>query len=63
MNVEKVKNYNQKLLAVLGTVGLIFLLTALIAFISVLIKEVFPASYDEFETGILSDEKIEELQK
>lgn len=63
MNVEKVKNYNQKLLAVLGTVGLIFLLTALIAFISIMVIEIFPRSYDESETGILSDEKIEELQK
>ncbi|WP_272024145.1 hypothetical protein, partial [Olleya namhaensis] len=64
MKIEKVKNYNQKLLAVLGTIGAIFLVVALIAFISVMISEYRrSSSYDDVETGILSDEKIEKLQK
>ncbi|WP_257984633.1 hypothetical protein, partial [Psychroflexus sp. MES1-P1E] len=64
MKIEKVKNYNQKLLAVLGTIGAIFLVVALIAFISVMIQEYRrSSSYDDVETGILSDEKIEKLQK
>ncbi|MCI2230343.1 hypothetical protein MC378_14280 [Polaribacter sp. MSW13] len=57
----KIEKYNQRILAVLGTVGVIFLIVALIAFISITIME--HRSYDDVETGILSDEKIEELQK
>ncbi len=63
MKIEKVKNYNQKLLAVLGTIGAIFLVVALIAFISIVIQEYRRSSYNDVETGILSDEKIEKLQK
>ena len=64
MKIEKVKNYNQKLLAVLGTIGAIFLVVALIAFISIMIQEYRSTNYyDDVETGILSDEKIEKLQQ
>jgi hypothetical protein len=64
MKIEKVKNYNQKLLAVLGTIGAIFLMVALISFISMMIQEYRrSSSYNDVETGILSDEKIEKLQK
>ena len=35
----KIEKYNQKLLAILGTVGVIFLTVALIAFISITIME------------------------
>ncbi len=63
MKIDKVKNYNQKLLAVLGTIGAIFLVVALIAFISIVIQEHRRSSYNDPETGILSDEKIEKLQK
>ncbi|WNH10868.1 hypothetical protein [Thalassobellus suaedae] len=58
----KIEKYNQRLLAVLGTVGVIFLIVALIAFISITIME-HRRFNDDVETGILSDEKIEELQK
>ncbi len=58
----KIEKYNQRLLAVLGTVGVIFLMVALIAFISITIME-HRRFDDDIETGILSDEKIEELQK
>lgn len=63
MKIDKVKNYNQKLLAVLGTIGAIFLVVALISFISIVIQEHRRSSYNDPETGILSDEKIEKLQK
>ncbi|MCT8341208.1 hypothetical protein MG296_14170 [Flavobacteriaceae bacterium TK19130] len=59
----KIEKYNQRILAVLGTVGVIFLIVALIAFISVTIMEHRRYNGNDFETGILSDEKIEELQK
>jgi len=60
----KIEKYNQRILAVLGTVGVIFLIVALIAFISITIMEHRRFNdYDDTETGILSDEKIEELQK
>jgi hypothetical protein len=58
----KIEKYNQRLLAVLGTVGLIFLMVALTAFISITIMEHIRFDND-VETGILSDEKIQELQK
>lgn len=59
----KVEKYNQRILAVLGTVGVIFIIVALIAFISITIMEHNRYNDDDIETGILSDEKIEELQK
>jgi hypothetical protein len=63
MKIEKVKNYNQKLLAILGTIGGIFLVVALVSFISIVIQEHRRFDYNEPETGILSEEKIEKLQK
>jgi len=63
MKIEKVKNYNQKLLAVLGTIGAIFLIVALVSFIFIAIQESRRYDYNEPETGILSEEKIEKLQK
>lgn len=58
----KIEKYNQRLLAVLGTVGVIFLIVALLSFISIMIIDYFRFN-DDIETGILSDDKIEELQK
>lgn len=59
----KIEKYNQRILAVLGTVGVIFLIVALLAFISITIMEHRRFNDYDTETGILSDEKIEELQK
>lgn len=58
----KIEKYNQRLLAVLGTVGALFLIVALIAFITFSIMEQRRYTEPDIETGILSDEKIEELQ-
>jgi len=59
----KIEKYNQRILAILGTIGVFFLIVALVAFITVTILEHRKFNHDDFETGILSDEKIEELQK
>ncbi|MCG7502060.1 hypothetical protein MHM83_09275 [Tenacibaculum sp. Mcav3-52] len=63
MKIEKIKNYNQKLLAILGTIAGIFLIIALVSFISIVIQEHRRYNYEEPETGVLSKEKIEKLQK
>jgi len=63
MGIEKIKNYNQKLLAVLGTIAAIFLLIGLISFIPTALYEFNRFDDDDMETGILSEEKIEALQK
>ncbi|MDN5211908.1 hypothetical protein QQ020_07590 [Fulvivirgaceae bacterium BMA12] len=63
MKIEKIKNYNQMLLAVLGTIAIIFALVGLIAFAVMIIDEFRWNRNNEMETGILSEEKIEELQK
>jgi len=62
MKIEKIKNYNQKLLAILGTITIIFAFVGLITFITISISEYRRFNYDDDETGILSEEKIIELQ-
>ncbi len=62
MKIEKVKNYNQKLLAILGTLAVTFLIIGLVTFVSTEFRGYFSNNYED-QTGILSDEKIAELQK
>lgn len=64
MKIEKVKNYNQKILAILGTLSIILVIVSILGIGGIAISEFLRFnSYDDTETGILSDEKIEELQK
>ncbi len=64
MKIEKIKNYNQKILAILGTLAIILVIISTIGFGGVALYEYLRyRDYDDVETGILSDEKIEELQK
>ncbi len=64
MKIEKVKNYNQKILAILGTLAIILVVVSILGIGGIAISELVRFnSYDDTETGILSDEKIEELQK
>lgn len=63
MKEEKIKRYNQKILAILGTVAVVFLLVALGAFVVTLIREFTWNNQGSVETGILSDERIAELQQ
>ncbi|WP_178985143.1 hypothetical protein [Winogradskyella helgolandensis] len=64
MKIEKIKNYNQKLLAVFGSILVIIAFVGLIMMIVAGISELrWMIDSNESDTGILSDEKIEELQK
>jgi len=64
MNIEKLKNYNQKMLAVLGSILVLMATVGLIMMIAAGISELrWAFRSDDSENGILSDEKIEELQK
>lgn len=64
MNIDKIKNYNQKVLAVLGTVVVLFAIIGFILIAVFAIGEIGRSfSYNNQDDGILSEEKIEELQK
>lgn len=62
MNIEKIKNYNQKLLAILGTVIALIALVALFSLSYFFITEIQSSQRNKNQDdGILSDERIEEL--
>lgn len=63
MNIEKVKKYNQKLLAVLGTIIALMALIGLISILYFVGSQIASSFGNKSENGILSDEKIELLQK
>ncbi len=63
MKIDKIKNYNQNLLAILGTVVLLIAIMGLILMAIFFISELNRNNYRNTEEGILSDEKIEELQQ
>ncbi len=64
MKIEKIKNYNQRVLAVFGTLGVIVVLVLVILLTKLLIDEFgWLHPYRNSDTGILSSDKIEELQK
>ena len=63
MNIDKIKNYNQKILAVLGTVVVLIAIIGLISIAVFAIDEISRSFRKNNQNdGILSDEKIEELQ-
>ena len=63
MNIEKIKKYNQKLLAVLGTIVALMALFGLISILYFVGLEIASSFRNSGQDGILSDEKIELLQK
>ncbi len=63
MNIEKIKKYNQKLLAVLGTIVALLALLGLISILFFVGSQIGSSFEHKSEDGILSDEKIELLQK
>jgi hypothetical protein len=62
MNIEKVKNYNQKMLATLSTILVIMAAIGLISLIVYLIAEIIPDKKPKTNT-LLADEKVEQLKK
>jgi len=63
MNIDKVKNYNQKLLAVVGTVALIIGLFGLVFFALLVINEFRSNRVYHQEQGVLSEEEVKKLQE
>jgi len=64
MKIEKIKNYNQRLLAVLGTVVVLMALLGLVSIATLMYNELSRSwRNNQPEEGILSDEKIQELQE
>jgi len=65
MKIEKIKNYNQKVLAILGTLAIILIFVSIIGVGSISLMEFlrFRNYNKNSETGILAEEKVEKLQK
>ncbi len=64
MNIEKIKAYNQKILAILGTAVALMAAIGFILLLSFAISELFRSfRNNDNDNGILSSDKIEELQK
>jgi len=61
MDIEKVKNYNQKMLAAFSTIITILAAVGLISLLVYLVIELIPEKKPK-ENVLLSDEKIEELK-
>lgn len=62
MNMDKIKNYNQKILAILGTVLLAAGIIGLIMLVIIVSTTLFPKSQSTTNT-LLSDDKAIELKK
>jgi hypothetical protein len=62
MKIEKVKNYNQKMLAALSTILVIMAAIGLILLAVYLIKELLPYR-NQGNNTLLSDDKVEQLKK
>lgn len=62
MNIEKIKNYNQRMLAAFSTIIVIAAAIGLISLIVFIISELIPNRRPTTNT-LLSDEKVEELKK
>lgn len=62
MNIEKIKNFNQKILALIGSLVVIFGVIGLIALVVTLIDDIFPI-HRKTDSGLLAEEKIEKLKE
>lgn len=60
MNIEKIRNYNQKMLAVLCTLGVLFLFICIV----LIVVEFLPrGGYEEMPEGLIAEEKTEALNQ
>jgi len=62
MNIEKIKNYNQKMLAVFSTIAVIAAAVGLISLLVFIITELVP-NRPSGTNALLSDDKVEQLKK
>lgn len=63
MNIERVKNYNQKMLAIFSTLIVIIATIALIVLIWTIARELFPRKVRKTENVLMSDERVEQLSQ
>ena len=64
MNIDRLKKYNQKLLAIIGTAIVLLAIIGIIAASYFTITEIVrDLRYNKQEEGILSTEEVERLQK
>ena len=63
MNIEKIKNYNQKILALVGTLGVILLTIFIIMMVPELQRTFHRGYYDDTPSGLLADDKVENLNQ
>jgi len=64
MNIERIKNYNQRILALIGTLGVILLLILIVMTIPELWRTFsHRGHYDNTPSGLLADEKVENLNQ
>ncbi|KAA6302857.1 MAG: hypothetical protein EZS26_001027 [Candidatus Ordinivivax streblomastigis] len=63
MNIEKIKNYNQKILALVGTLGVVLLVIFIIMMIPELLRTFYRGHYDNTPSGLLADDKVGSLNQ
>ncbi|GHT54492.1 hypothetical protein FACS189451_09560 [Bacteroidia bacterium] len=63
MNIEKIKNYNQKMLAVISTLGVILLVIFIIMMLPEVTRIFYRGHYDDTPSGLLAGDKIEQLKQ
>jgi hypothetical protein len=61
MNIEKIKNYNQVVLSIIGTIGVVLGILALISFLFLMLNDVFrvfDSTTDSQNQGIVTEESV-----
>lgn len=63
MNIERIKNYNQKMLALFSTIMVVLAAIGLISLLVFLISEFIPSKPPAISNALLSDERVEQLNR
>lgn len=61
MNIERIKNYNQRMLAIFSTLIVIISSIGLIVLIWTIVNELLPSKVRKTENVLMSDERVEQL--